>query len=310
MVKNNKMETIILKEEIKNIDSYKRTYLEIIKAHEREVIIANLLAYFFRPNEDHGLGDVFIRALLGTKYYELDTLKNPANNNTKGELKALLGKSVRIEEFRHAKVKVEESGNEDKKRLDILISTKSYAIGIEFKINHALNNPLKTYQDMISRRYSKEKMILIVLTPYKKILEGEVDYDESTEFKQVILSHFIKNLKDLLANSQYSMEVNQWFYLRDFIQTIENRSIRSKLSKLCDVAKTKMNNSTTVKYKECFINSKYGYVLFRYDKFDVKVRLKEECWHIERWEENKQKEFETLGSDSDYDMIIDKVGSM
>ncbi len=32
-----------------------KTYLEILKVHNKEIPIANLLAFFFRPDEKHGL---------------------------------------------------------------------------------------------------------------------------------------------------------------------------------------------------------------------------------------------------------------
>jgi hypothetical protein len=44
------------------IPKFKKTYLEILKVSRREVPIANLLAYFFDPNESHGLGELYIKA--------------------------------------------------------------------------------------------------------------------------------------------------------------------------------------------------------------------------------------------------------
>ena len=54
----------------------RKTFMEILKVNQREVPFANVLAYFFRPNEKHGLGDFFIQSLLNTNCQELDKEKS------------------------------------------------------------------------------------------------------------------------------------------------------------------------------------------------------------------------------------------
>ena len=54
----------------------RKTFMEILKVNQREVPFANVLAYFFRPNEKHGLGDLFIQSLLNTNCQELDKEKS------------------------------------------------------------------------------------------------------------------------------------------------------------------------------------------------------------------------------------------
>lgn len=336
----------LFKDEIRKIGEYKRTYLELMNAHKREVIIANLLAYYFKPMEEHGLKDIFIKALLNTIYYELNTAQEVGDKESKGKLRNLLSEGFNDDEFIEAKVKVEESDNEDKKRLDLLISTKSYAIGIEFKINHELNNPLKIYQDMInSHGYSKGKRVLIVLTPYKKELkEDALDYydnekgiDKEVEFKQVILSHFIENVKDLLPVDINSMKKEQRWYLIDFIQTIENRSKKGFLKEkfngvlkkfgfeletlpyvnisaywndYIEKAKTK-ELSEQLDKSEYHSNRRTGFVLVKLNnEFDIKVRLKDGKWHIEKWNGKKKIEVgecPTLPMETTYIEIIKMV---
>ena len=57
-----------------------KTFSEIMKTHNTEVPMANLLEFFFKPNEKHNLGDLFIKSLLNTPCLELK------NNKKKHEL--------------------------------------------------------------------------------------------------------------------------------------------------------------------------------------------------------------------------------
>ncbi len=83
--------------------------------------MANLLAFFFRPNEKHGLKNLFINALLSTRHYSLNSLKSD---------------ELRIKddvEISNVKVRTEVNAGNDK-RIDILIDTANFVICIEFKI--------------------------------------------------------------------------------------------------------------------------------------------------------------------------------
>ncbi len=96
----------------------KKTFLEVLKIHKNEVVMSNLLAYFFRPKESHGLNTHFLDTLL-------DIIDNPSEN--------------RIYDKNSVKVKVEvktSNVKESNKRIDILIETNLFVIAIEFKIYH------------------------------------------------------------------------------------------------------------------------------------------------------------------------------
>ena len=203
------------------------SYLETIGVSHRETIMANLLAFYFDPSEKHGLGDVFIKALLQTKTQDLDA-------NKKCEIPSRVAE-IAAKGFNWAKVIVEDS-TDDRKRIDILIETEELVIAIEFKINHNLDNPLSSYVSRVKGQYPGKVEYYIVLTPSWKEPMG--DAKGNKDFKQMMLSHFIEKVEHLVqAQGKFKKldepyqfesldEAQQSMLYTDFIYTIENRKIR------------------------------------------------------------------------------------
>lgn len=284
-------------ERLKQLPEPQKTYLEILEVHDKEVPIANLLAFFFRNKEAHGLGDVFIKALLKTKFYELDIEKSPKSSgtlisqgNTEKEQQFILNSISNVEvetEVRTSK------DNDDNKRIDILIDTEKFVICIEFKINHQLNNPLETYRNHIEKTYKDvdKQIFYIVLTPSKK--EADVsnpqDYLEKNQiFKQVILSHFMKNVQSELPSD--FEENNAFQYYTDFIQTIQNREIRYKRGLLLERLKMSLMSKRIESVYHS--NSKGGFIEVEKSNYYLKIRIKNGKFQIEKWMHQKEKTIE------------------
>ncbi|MGZ2371719.1 hypothetical protein ACXR6G_18215 [Ancylomarina sp. YFZ004] len=49
----------------------RKTFMEILNVHNKEVPMANLLSYLFRPEQEHQLGTTFLFALLNTSCYDI-----------------------------------------------------------------------------------------------------------------------------------------------------------------------------------------------------------------------------------------------
>jgi len=140
------LEPIIFQEPVK-------TLIELLKVHNREVPFANLLAFYFRPKEEHKLGSLFLEALLDTQFSEIG--KSNQNQETKQDL--VMPKydkdsvKVRVEvPIKNNKEKNVELPQKDG-RVDILITSDTFVICIEFKINHHLDNPLSEYQKFVEK---------------------------------------------------------------------------------------------------------------------------------------------------------------
>lgn len=296
---------------LKNLPEPRKTYLEILQVHDKEVPIANLLAFFFRNKENHELGDLFIKALLQTKYYELDVKNNPTSSGTLiSQIGSIEEQTNILNSISNVKVKTEVKTSKDKddnKRIDILIDTAKFIICIEFKINHTLNNPLETYQNHIVKTYKdfNKKIFYVVLTPNKK--EADVsnikNYLEKNKiFKQVVISHFIKNIQNTLPSN--FKENKSSFYFNDFIQTIQNREIRSTrtllLKKVNDVL---ICSKIESKY---YSNNSGGFLQIKSKNQTLKIRIKDTLFHLENWT-SKKEILERLDINTDLNIIAEKI---
>ena len=211
-----------------------KTFMEILKVNDKEVPFANLLAFFFRPKEKHGLKNLFIATLLQTKYSELTANSSKFENSLidlngtiTGNIDDYIGNKVNVIVEQKTVSKENLLRPElNNKRIDILIIAENFVICIEFKINHVINNPLEEYKKFANEEYPNKKKYFIVLTPNRKEIKNNAK--NNTEFKQVVLSHFVENIKlNLPPNFKKNSTTNKYYdYFIDFIQTVENRKIK------------------------------------------------------------------------------------
>lgn len=260
----------------------KKTFMEILKVHNKEVPFANLLAFFFRPKEIHKLGTLFIDSLLETKRTNIS--KDKTEN-------IIPTKPIPVYDEKSVEVKVEQKTINDN-RIDLLIVTNTFVICIEFKINHDLDNPLDDYKTFIEKHYSERKQFYFILTPFKKdpIGNAEKYFKEHNEFKQIILSHFVKTVKHNLQNTFGNLQKkNEYYhYFNEFIETVDNRKIRSlrriTLNKLSDkLNKSILNKGLESKYH---LNNQGGFLEIKKDQKALKIRIKPKGWQIEKWKNN------------------------
>ena len=249
----------------------RKTFMEILKVNNREVPFANILAFFFRPNENHKLETLFIDALLETKFTNIS--KNQDEEITQ---------EVPVYEKKSVKVIVEQK-TKNESRIDILIITNTFVICIEFKINHELNNPLDDYKDYVEKEFNEKKKYYLILTPYKKdAIEKAKDYfEKNNEFKQVVLRHFINRVKEKIAENPTTYFKNEKYdYFLDFIQTVENREIRSKRNLFLVRLKKDLDKNLKCEYHK---NIDGGFLEIKKEKFTLKIRFTKEGIQIEKW---------------------------
>ncbi|MGZ2371714.1 PD-(D/E)XK nuclease family protein [Ancylomarina sp. YFZ004] len=277
----------------------RRTFMEILKVHNKEVPMANLLAYLFKPNEEHKLGTTFLAALLNTTCYEIKGNREDQGTALKGAcvIPAEFSNETFTPVLENIKVRTEVPTNgqdNEEKRIDILIEADNFVVCIEFKINHDLDNPLEIYQSYMKANYEGKAQYFIVIAPYRKepIGEAEKYLKRKVDFKLVILSHFIEQVK-LHLPENYSQENQsnpyaQYFF--DFIQTIENRKVRTQIVKKLEEVKNELNRVVI----PCDIKRKWngGYLLIPKKGYNLKVRVTGENYQIEKWSSKSQKEKE------------------
>ncbi|WP_197482046.1 PD-(D/E)XK nuclease family protein [Polaribacter atrinae] len=249
--------------------------MEILKVHKQEVPFANVLAFFFRPKENHKLETLFLDALLETRFTNIG--KN-SNEETTQEIPVYEITSVKV---------IVEQPTKFNKRIDILIITNTFVVCIEFKINHDLNNSLTEYKEYINnhKKFTEKKKYYFILTPYKKEAIGEAKkyFENHNEFKQIILSHFIKQIDYKIKENPNKYILNKKYdYYIDFIQTVKNREIRSKRNIFLE--NLKINLSRKNIKSEYHKNINGGFLEIEKEKFNLKVRFKNKGIQIEKWE--------------------------
>jgi hypothetical protein len=174
-----------------------RTFMQISGYPHYENVCSNILAFFLDPKNEHGLKDLCYQALLS----------------------CIREKSPQLiaSEVQEAKViKVGREVDCNGKRLDLLLESDQFVIGIENKIWHHLFNELEVYGEKIQTR-AKEKNL-----PYICIILGIRKETPSHGFISITYSEFFNYLKSLMGYYTVKASAKFVIYLNDFIKTIEN----------------------------------------------------------------------------------------
>ena len=264
------MENLI--NELPSIKEKEWSYLEKIGVSHRETVMAEILRYFFDPNEAHGLGDKFIKALLKTKPKYLNSKEDISGSGYHKIQDEYYKVAQGFSEFNFAKSTTKsnvEVVTFNNNRIDIVINSDKLVIAIEFKINHHLDNPLDDYANFIkcqgqingkgksyneneitsyrSDKYKEKEKYFVVLTPFWKSPTGKAVTNDN--FVQIILADFIKNIKELIKNHwEDKKDTHQYHIYQDFINAIENRGRVVKFINKCSkIINTKTKNDNLEK---------------------------------------------------------------
>jgi hypothetical protein len=202
--------------ELMNLNNYGRT---------REVLFTSLLSYLLNPQNDHGLGDIFLKELL---------------------------KKQGIEPTKEIKVIPEKNLGKSDGNIDIYIETEKNIVGIEAKIwddsaiNNSKNNEeqLKRYCESLKALSTKEKKgwTLVFLIPYKdapKCIEefDKVKEDNSEHIKLLVWrkdegekyseneNYYIKNsiyeiIENIITNPLIDIQDRTSWLLKSLIESI------------------------------------------------------------------------------------------
>lgn len=169
----------------------KATLLEVAGFPHYENVVSNFLAYYFDIEADHGLKDLFLKSLFiaigkGDDYQRPEGIRCSREVYTKNN-----------------------------KRIDILIETESYAIAIENKVYHIINNPLEEYHDYLREEHKGKEHIGIVLALHNEQLNDN--------FFQSLTHHsfgvHLQQQLGLYLNATNSYHAS---FVSDFIKTLDH----------------------------------------------------------------------------------------
>lgn len=185
--------------------------MEIAGYPHYENVCSNILKFYLDPTSEHGLKDLILNSLL--RLSEVDK-----NFNFDVDFE-------KIEVHREYQTL---SGN----RLDLVILTENYTIGIENKIFHHLHNDLTDYKNTVeSLCYNSKKPICIVLSLNKLTAKEDLKKIASNNFVNVTYEQVFNNIKQNIGRYLNSSNINYVNHLTDFIKSIENLTAKTMENK-------------------------------------------------------------------------------
>lgn len=176
------------------------TYLELCRypSARFEEICSRLIGFYIKPTNEHGFADLLLSSLLLT----IDP-QNPLNYN-----------------WNNLKVS-SEVGTDNNKRLDILIESETFVVGIENKITANLYNPLDEYRTLITA--NKQKKHYCIVLSLRKITDySERQLLQKNGFINITYKDFFNQVKIRIGGYLTNSNDRYLTFLKDFINTIEN----------------------------------------------------------------------------------------
>jgi len=168
-----------------------KTFFEICGISSREVCYSSFLAFFLNPKEEHGFGDLFLRALVQASGVKLDT-----------------------KDFAYIETEVQTP----KGRIDLVIEGASFVLGIENKIGADLYNNLQDYYqhlEVLAKQVEPKKTVLALVLSIKN--ERPPD-----GFSPVSYRAFIDEIQKHLGQKLPLADHRAITYLTDFINSIHH----------------------------------------------------------------------------------------
>ena len=152
------------------------TLMEVAGCAHKENVCSNILAFFFDPEGPHGLGTLFLDAIM-----RIDGTQNQEGT---------IGSNVSVE-----REVTTAAGN----RIDILIQSDSHAILIENKIFAGIDNPFDEYSaylDSLQPTGRHKHKFLLTLTPISESTERDI---AAHGFRNITHGRFMNEIRGLLG---------------------------------------------------------------------------------------------------------------
>jgi hypothetical protein len=183
--------------------------MEIAGYPHYENVCSNILKFYLDPTNEHGLKDLVLNSILH-----------------------LIDKDFQFDlDFEQIEISRERKTLQNN-RLDLVILTENYAIGIENKIFHHLHNDLTDYNNTIkSFCNNSRKPLCIVLSLNKLKSKEDIQKVNTNDFVNVTYEQVFENIKQNIGGHLSSSNINYINHLTDFIKSIENLTPRTMENK-------------------------------------------------------------------------------
>ena len=261
------------------------TLIEITGYQTKENFYNNILAFFLQTDAAHGMGDLVVSSLLEAVDIETD--------------------DVDVSNV------VREYTTDQGKRIDLLIETRRYIIGIENKIYAWAYNDFEEYSKTINTLAKKDsgssderKPVCILLSlfkqekhedfipiTYKEFFEkieknlGKYMTDAHPEYLQFLL-HFIKTIRNLTMKNELDQEMKK--EMKKFLEKENNAKKAEVFYEKCREYKAMLNKSLLSKENLNHFKNESPYIITRiWDKrifvIDCKYDNQLPTFSIDMW---------------------------
>lgn len=184
---------------IPKIKKKPKTFLGIAKQPHYENVMSNIYAFYFKVEEVHGMQDLFINSLLQV-----------INSKPLGKQKQM----TTLTDFDIATEQPTKKGG----RIDLLLSNSEYAVIIENKVYHYLNNNLDDYWDSVKVKDEKEENKIGVILSLNTLTVKHPHFINITHLE------LMKIVMENSGNYLIDLEDKYIVFLKDFYQNIINLS--------------------------------------------------------------------------------------
>ena len=228
----------LLNEIVKNVPfSEKQTkgFFEIADIGSREVSFSKCYSYYLNPNEEHGLGRLFIDTLL-----------------------SLLGNPFSLDYF----VVENNQGTKNKKFIDILIRGVGRDLGnfliIENKIFHEINNPFGEYWDHCTSANENKRLVLLTLKNENYNIARKMEEFEEILWSNQLHIDWVNKIQEKKIRIKLKCTTDeQEFVYQNFIKAI---SILNMYKNMTAQAKFYFNNTEGINMAVLCKEQTSGYV--------------------------------------------------
>jgi hypothetical protein len=187
-------------EDLPLLQSQQKTFMEIAGYAHSENACSKILQFYLTPTNEHGFGRLLLDSLVAIIDREL------------------INDKQNIEVFREVRTT-------EGKRIDLIIVSDDYVIGIENKIFAEVNNPFCDYTIHLNSLGGKFKKVYKVLLS----LRAEEESIELCGFKPITYDSLLNNIEEKLESYSQNMPNEHLTFLKDFIRTMRNLQKQSNV---------------------------------------------------------------------------------
>lgn len=198
---------------------------------------SDLLAYFMRPNGQHGFGPLFLRTFFDC-----------------------MGKKGCDVVFKDVRV-WRESPTKDGGRIDLLVTAPDWVLVIENKIHHWLANDLVSYEAHAKRQSQGRTVYLAILSP---------DGVSALNWTPVTYRNYCYALKSALQKTFFDSALSKWqVFAREFILHLESEICDARMTMTPDQIEFVEKHLLELEEAKAFRD---GYILFLEKELQERLR--------------------------------------